>query len=158
MTAQATIQHPEEKIGHDERCALICCHEASYSTFLAKQARDLGYKVHHAQGHASGQERIAGRNYHLTVLLENLEGCQLANHALLAHLSSLPTNDRRATYIVLLCQSFATGDDRAAYALGVNLLINYQDVNQFAEILAPAIEEYAHEDYHFRLVAERMAA
>ncbi len=78
----------------------------------------------------------------MTVLLENLEGCALVDNALLRHLTLLPTDERRATFVVMLCQSFATGDERNAYAWSVEQLINYQDIGQFAALVVPAIEEH----------------
>ncbi len=54
---------------------------------------------------------MSARSYDLTVLLENLEGCALADNVLLRHLALMPTDERRATFVVMLCQSFATGDE-----------------------------------------------
>ena len=78
----------------------------------------------------------------MTVLLENLEGCALADNSLLRYLAALPTDERRATYIIMLCQSFATGDEMNAYAQSVDQLINYQDIALFAGLVAPALEEH----------------
>ena len=58
------------------------------------------------------------------------------------YLTTLPTDERRQTYVILLCQSFATGDTMNAYAQSVDLLINYQDIAQFATVAGPAFEEH----------------
>ncbi len=76
-------------------------------------------------------ERLTARAYDVTVLLENLEGCALVDNELLRHIVLLPTDERRATFVVMLCQSFTTGDERSAYAWSVDMLINYQDIGQF---------------------------
>ncbi len=41
----------EDRIGRDDRSALVCCHEPSYLEYLTGQLRAIGYKVHHATGH-----------------------------------------------------------------------------------------------------------
>lgn len=132
----------EDRIGREDRSALICCHEPAYLEYLTEQLRGIGYKIHHATSHQQASQRLASRAYHLTVLLENLEGCELADNALLQQLAAVATDERRATYVIMLCQSFGTGDEMNAYALSVNQLINYQDIAQFSSLVVPALEEY----------------
>ena len=72
-------------------------------------------------------------------------------------MAPLPNDERRATYVVLLCQSFATGDEMGAYALAVDQLIGYQDISQFAELVGPALEEHEEGNHHFTAVAARLA-
>ena len=148
----------EDKIGREDRAALLCCHEPAYAEYLAAELRGLGYKLHVAPGHQDAMQRLAGRAYHLTVALENLEGCTLGQNALLEYLAAMPNDERQATYVVLLCQSFATGDEMGAYALSVNQLVNYQDIGQFAAVVAPALEEHEEGNHHFTAVAARLAA
>jgi hypothetical protein len=148
----------EDKIGRNDRAALLCCHEPAYAEYLAGELRTMGYKLHLATGHAEAIHRLNTRGYHLTVTLENLEGCELARNVLLQHLASLPNDERRATYVVLLCQSFGTSDEMGAYALSVDQLVNYQDISQFAVLVAPALEEHAEGNHHFVTVAARLVA
>ena len=167
MSAALRIQVPtaaplptagqEDRIGRDDRSALVCCHEPAYLEYLTEQMRGISYKVHHAHTHQEAAHRLASRAYHLTVLLENLEGCALADNSLLHHLAGVTTDERRATYLVMLCQSFETGDEPNAYALSVNLLINYQDIAQFSALVVPAMEEHQ-ERNHFFDAALRKAA
>ncbi len=89
-------------------------------------------------------------SYDLTILLENLEGCKLGGNALLQHLTALPTDERRQTFVILLCQSFPTSDAENAYAQSVDLLINYQDIAQFAAVTVPAVEEHAEGNRFFK--------
>ncbi len=167
MSAALRIQLPgaqpppaanqEDRIGREDRSALVCCHEPAYLEYLTEQLRAIGYKVHHARGHQDAVHRLAGRSYHLTLLLENLEGCALGDNGLLQHLALVTTDERRATYILMLCQSFVTGDDRNAYALSVNQLINYQDIAQFSALLAPALEEYQDRNRFFDAALRKAA-
>ena len=147
-----------DKIGRGDRAALLCCHEPAYAEYLAAELRGLGFKLHLATGHGEAIQLLAGRSYELSVLLENLEGCELGRNTLLQHLAALPNDERRATYVVLLCQSFATGDAMAAYALSVDQLIAYADIAQFASLVAPALEEHEEGNYHFTAVAARLAS
>lgn len=149
--------HEEDRIGREDRSALVCCHEPAYLEYLTGELRGVGYKVHHARGHQEAVHRIVGRSYDLTVLLENLEGCTLAGNSLLQHLSSVTTDERRATYVLMLCQSFATGDDLNAYALSVNQLVNYQDIAQFSALLAPAMEEHQDRNRFFDAALRKAA-
>ena len=167
MSAALRIQLPsaqplpaanrEDRIGREDRSALVCCHEPAYLEYLTEQLRGIGYKVHHARGHQDAAQRLAGRAYDLTVLLENLEGCALADNVLLQQLSGVVTDERRATFIVMLCQSFGTADEFNAYALSVNLVINYQDIAQFSALVVPALEEH-HERNRFFDAALRKVA
>lgn len=149
--------HIEDRIGRDDRSALVCCHEPSYVEFLTGQLRGIGYKVHHATSADAACGRLASRTYDLTILLENLEGCALVDNELLRCLVLLPTDERRATFVIMLCQSFTTNDERSAYAWSVNQLINYQDIGQFAALVAPVVEEH-NESNRFFTAALRKAA
>lgn len=132
----------DDKIGRDDRSAIVCCHEPAYAEFLHGQLRPMGLKVHHAASAEQALQRLLVRTYQVVVLLENLDGCALEGNPLLRHLVALPTDERREMYVVLLCQSFATGDELNAYAQSVDLLMNYQDIQRFAEVVAPALEEH----------------
>ena len=155
--AAAPANNQEDRIGREDCAALICCHEPSYLEYLTGQLRGMGYKVHHARGHQEAIKRLASRAYHMTVLLENLEGCALADNALLGHLTLLPTDERRATFVVMLCQSFATGDEMSAYAWSVDLLLSYQDIAQFAALVNPAVEEHNESNGVFTSVTRKAA-
>ena len=166
MSAPLRIQVPvqtqvpnnqEDKIGREDKSALVCCHEPSYLEYLTGQLRGIGYKVHHAAGHQVAIQRLQGRSYDLTVLLENLEGCALVENALWQHLGSTLTDERRQTFVVMLCQSFNTGDEMYAYALSVDQLINYQDIGQFAQLLVPAVEEHTEGNRHFTAALRKAA-
>lgn len=150
MSTATAPQPAEDKIGREDRSALVCCHEPSYQEYLAAQLRAMHYKVHFATGHQKAIQRLSTRNYDVTVLLENLEGCALDNNTLLHHLAATTTDDRRQTYLILLCQSFATGDAYQAYAQSVDLLISYRDIAQFAAVATPAIEEHEEGNRFFK--------
>ena len=156
-TAPAPSNNQEDRIGRDDCSALICCHEPSYLEYLTGQLRGMAYKVHHARGHQEAIQRLTARSYNMTVLLENLEGCTLTDNALLAHLTLLPTDERRSTFVVMLCQSFTTGDEMSAFAWSVDALVSYQDIGQFAALIVPAVEEHT-ESNRFFTNATRKAA
>ncbi len=139
----------EDKIGREDRAAIVCCHEPSYLEYLTGQLRGIGYKVHHAASHQTALTRMSTRAYELTVLVENLEGCEIGGNAVLQHLSTMPMDDRRQTYVVLLCQAFATGDEMNAYAWSVDQVISYQDIGEFAALVVPAVEEHNERNRHF---------
>ena len=88
-------------------------------------------------------------SYHLTVLVENLEGCDLSENTLLGHLRAMPMDERRQTYVVMLCQAFVTGDEMNAYAWSVDQVINYQDISECARLIVPAVEEHNERNRHF---------
>lgn len=155
--APPPANHQEDRIGRDDRSALVCCHEPSYVQFLTGQLRGIGYKVHHATSHAVAAGRLAARTYDMTVLLENLEGCALVDNELLRDITLLPTDERRATFVVMLCQSFATGDERSAYAWSVDMLINYQDIGQFATLVVPVVEEHNETNRFFTAALRKTA-
>ena len=69
----------------------------------------------------------------------------------------LPTDERRATFVVMLCQSFATGDERSAYAWSVDMLINYQDIGQFGSLVVPVIEEHNESNRFFHAALHKGA-
>jgi CheY-like chemotaxis protein len=141
--------HQEDKISRDDRSALICCHEPSYLEYLTGQLRGIGYKVHHAATQQVALGKLVARAYQVTVLVENLEGCDLAGNLVLRHLSASAMDERRQTYVVMLCQAFATGDELNAYAWSVDQVINYQDIAEFAHLIVPALEEHHERNRHF---------
>ena len=147
----------EDRIGREDRSALVCCHEPAYLEYLTEQLRGMGYKVHHARSHQQAVQRLASRSYGVTVLLENLEGCALADNVLWHHLAALTTDERRATYVIMLCQSYTTGDEMSAYALSVNQLISYQDIAQFSSLAVPALEDFQERNRFFAAALRKAA-
>ena len=67
------------------------------------------------------------------------------------------TDERRQTFVVMLCQSFNTGDETYAYALSVDQLINYQDIGQFAQLVVPTVEEHTEGNRHFTAALRKAA-
>ena len=156
-TPSQVANHQEDKIGRDDRSALLCCHEPTYLEYLTGQLRAMGYKAHHARGHQAAVQRLASRSYGLTVFLENLEGCALAENLLWQHLGAMLTDERRQTYAIMLCQSYDTGDEMNAYALSVDQLINYQDIGQFAALVVPAMDEHVEGNRNFHAALHKAA-
>ena len=81
----------------------------------------------------------------------------MVDNALWQHICAMPTDERRQTYVVMLCQSFETGDEMFAYALGLDQLINYQDIGQFAQLVVPAIEEHNEGNRNFTAALRKAA-
>ena len=77
------------------------------------------------------------------------------DNELVRHIVLLPTDERRATFVVMLCQSFNTGDERSAYAWSVDMLINYQDIGQFGALVVPVIEEHNESNRFFNAVLHK---
>ena len=154
-SAAAVAPNQEDKIGRDDRAALVCCHEPSYLEYLTGQLRGIGYKVHHAPTQQAAVAKLTARSYSLTVLVENMEGCDLPNNAVLGHLCAMSMDERRQTYVVMLCQSFATGDELNAYACSVDQVINYQDIGQFAPLVVPAVEGHTESNRHFTAILSK---
>ena len=146
----------DDKISRDDRSALVCCHEPEYREYLHTQLRPLGFKVHHAPSAQVAIQRLTVRSYQVIVLLENLEGCTLQKNPMLRHLTAMPMDERRGIYLVMLCQAFATGDELNAYAQSVDLLINYQDIANFAELMAPALEDHEIGNRHFQAIWQEL--
>ena len=69
----------------------------------------------------------------------------------------LQTDERRQTFVVMLCQSFTTGDERAAFAWSVEMLINYQDIGQFGALVVPVIEEHNESNRFFHAALHKTA-
>ena len=74
------------------------------------------------------------------------------HNRVLQHLCTMPMDDRRQTYVVLLCQAFGTGDELNAYAWSVDQVIGYQDIGEFAALVVPAVEEHTERNRHFTAV------
>ena len=133
-----------------DRSALVCCHEPSYLEYLTGQLRGIGYKVHHAPG-APARDQAGGGP-----IVRSDPSCWKTSraarwwtNALWQHIGAMPTDERRQTYVVMLCQSFDTGDEKFAFALGLDQLINYQDIGSFAQLVVPPIEEHIEGNRHF---------
>ena len=138
----------------------MCCHEPAYLEYLTEQLRGIGYKVHHATTHQQAAQRLASAGVSVvTVSCSKIwKVARWPTISLLqSNLAAVPTDERRATYIVMLCQSFATGDDMNAYALSVNQLINYQDIAQFSALMVPAMEEHQESNRFFDAALRKAA-
>lgn len=85
------------------------------------------------------------------MLIEHLEGCSgPAENRLLAHLAGRPGAERRELFVALVGQTVATGDTDAAFAVGVDVAVQYGDVGEFADLVLPALAEREQANHDWR--------
>ena len=80
--------------------------------------------------------------YDLISLEEDFDSAKNSKNLLLHHIQVLPMHQRRQFYLCLLSRDKPTLDAKLAFKLGVNLILNFNDIEKAKVLFARAMKEY----------------
>ena len=80
--------------------------------------------------------------YDLIVLEEDFDSAKNSTNLVLHHVQVLPMHQRRQFYLCLLSQDKPTLDAKLAFRMGVNLILNVNDIEKAKVLFARAMKEY----------------
>ncbi len=124
------------------KTALLCDTNVKCAARIAQALQELDFWVVHALRPAFALGKLHHNNYDLIVLEENFNSDKDSENLVLHHVQVLPMHLRRQFYLCLVSPEKPTLDSRLAFKMGVNLILNIQDLEKAKVLLARAMKEY----------------
>lgn len=124
------------------KTALLCAVNAKHAENLAQALQALDFHVVHALRPAFALGKLRHNSYDLIVLEENFDSGNNSTNFVLQHIQVLPMHMRRQFYLCLLSEDKPTMDAELAFRMGVNLVLNVQDIEKAKVIFARTMKEY----------------
>ena len=124
------------------KTALLCDTNVKRAERIVQALQELDFWVIHALSPAFALGKLHHNNYDLIVLEENFNADKDSENLVLHHVQVLPMHLRRQFYLCLLCGDKPTLDANLAFRMGVNLILNSQDLDKAKVIFARAMKEY----------------
>jgi hypothetical protein len=124
-----------------DRTSIVCADPAT-TEIVRNSLKDLGFKMHFADSEDGALDRIRYTQYSCIVIHENFAGSILQTNAVIQHLAPLPMNQRRASFICLIGESFNTLDAMQAFAQSVHVVVNPADLPNLTAILKKGLAEF----------------
>jgi hypothetical protein len=125
-----------------DNTALVCVDHQQYQKMVVPQLIDMTYKVHLGLFEEDVLMKLRTYNYNVVIVHENFKGSTLQNNPILRFIDSLPGNERRQNFVVLLSHRFATNDAMSAFVQSVDQVINISDLANFKPVLRRAVAQY----------------
>ncbi|SFM75864.1 response regulator [Thermodesulforhabdus norvegica] len=114
---------------------LVCTGDVELGKSLSGALQREGYQVHLVNRGRDGFFALRQGDFSVVIIDEALDGGGLDRNILLHYLQRLPMNIRRKFYVCLLGQELRTRDFWAAFRLGVDLVVNKNNVDLIGELL-----------------------
>jgi hypothetical protein len=124
------------------KTALICDTNVKRAEKIAQALQEIDFWVVHVLRPAFALGKLHHNNYDLIVLEENFNADKDSENLVLRHVQVLPMHLRRQFYLCLLCLDKPTLDANLAFRMGVNLILNSQDIDKAKVLFARAMKEY----------------
>lgn len=133
---------PVRPIANGER-ALLGLPDAAETERVRQVLTQLGYSVEILDSPEEGARLLEQGLFPLVITnrAQRVPGATEGMHQRIARLSS---EARRRIFLVLVGEEFRTGDGAQAFAAMADLVVNPQNLGQFARPLASAIEDRKH--------------
>lgn len=124
------------------KTALLCVSNIKKADKIAQVLQELDFWVVHASRSSLALGKLHHNHYDLIVLEENFDSAKTAANLVLHHVQLLPMHVRRQFYLCLLSETMPTLDAMLAFRLGVNLILNVENLDKAKVILARAMKEF----------------
>ena len=121
---------------------MLCDTNVKRAERIAQALQELDFWVVHALRPAFALGKLHHNNYDLIVLEENFNSDKDSENLVLHHVQVLAMHQRRQFYLCLLCGDKPTLDAKLAFRMGVNLILNFQDLEKAKVLFARAMKEY----------------
>ena len=144
---------PAEIVEEGLRSSLICISPEALSRKMTEVLRDMDFYVSEAANPKAAINRLRHNSYDLVVLNNASQVTDVPEDSLLQQINLLPIHVRRRFFLCALSEAVSTFDQLKAFKMGVNLILNSQDLDRAAAILKQAMK--SHEN-SYRLFREEL--
>lgn len=124
------------------RTALLCDTDVKRGERIVQALQELDFWVVHAHRPAFALEKLHHNSYDLIVLDENFNSENESHNLVLHHIQLLPMHLRRQFYLCLLSREKNTMDEKLAFRVGVNLILNVKDLDKAKVLFARLMKEH----------------
>ncbi|MCE5335416.1 MAG: zinc-ribbon domain-containing protein [Desulfobacteraceae bacterium] len=124
------------------KTALLCVANIKKADKMAQALQELDFWVVHASRSGLALGKLHHNNYDLIVLEDDFDSAKASANLVLHHVQLLPMHVRRQFYLCLLSETMPTLDAMLAFRLGVNMILNVQNLDKAKVILARAMKEF----------------
>jgi hypothetical protein len=130
-----------------DNTALVCIDQQQYQKLVVPQLIDMSYKVHLGLFEEDVLLKLKTYSYNVIIIYENFKGSSLQTNPILREVVHGPGHERRAHFVVLLSQRFATNDAMNAFVQSVDQIINIADLANLKPVLRRGVTQHR-ELYH----------
>lgn len=124
------------------KTALLCDTNVKRAGRIAQALQELDLWVVHAMRPAFALGKLHHNNYDLIVLEENFNSGNGSDNLVLHHMQVIPMHLRRQFYLCILSPDRPTLDAKLAFRMGVNLILNVNDLEKAKVLFARAMKEH----------------
>ncbi|MDR3570469.1 MAG: zinc-ribbon domain-containing protein [Syntrophobacteraceae bacterium] len=124
------------------RTALLCDTDLKRGQRIVQVLQELDFWVIHALRPAFALGKLHHNSYDLLVLDENFNSEKESENLVLHHIQLLPMHQRRQFYLCLLSREKTSMDAKLAFRIGVNLILNVNDLDKAKVLFARLIKEH----------------
>ncbi len=124
------------------KTALLCDTDVKRGERIVQALQELDFWVVHALRPAFALGKLHHNRYDLIVLDENFNSEKDSENLVLHHIQLLPMHMRRQFYLCLLSREKTTMDANLAFTMGVNLILNVNDLDKVKVLFARLMKEH----------------
>ncbi|MFL6527496.1 MAG: hypothetical protein ACJ8IQ_05305 [Chthoniobacterales bacterium] len=125
-----------------DNTALVCIDNQQFQKLVVPQMIDIGYKVHLGLFEEDVLLKLKTYSYDVIVVHENFKGSKPENNPILREIVNETGAQRRAHFVVLLSQRFATNDAMSAFVQSVDQIVNVSDLANLKPVLRRGVAQY----------------
>lgn len=134
----ATLEVVEEGVS----TSLLCISDASRSEKIEQILKQLDYYTSTAGTARIAIDKLHRNRYDLVILDELYGATKQSENLVLYHIQLLPMHVRRQFFLCLLSETLPTLNQMLAFRIGVDMILNVQDLDKAKVILVRAIKDY----------------
>jgi len=124
------------------RTCLLCISDNGRAKKIEEIVRQLDFYASFAPTVKLALSKMDQNSYDLVVLDEDFGGNSGSENLVLHHINLLPMHVRRQFFLCLLSTTMTTLDQMPAFHMGVNLILNVEDLDKAKVILTRATKEH----------------
>jgi DNA polymerase IIIc chi subunit len=125
-----------------DNTALVCIDNQQFQKLVVPQMIDIGYKVHLGLFEEDVLLKLKTYSYDVILVHENFKGSKPENNPILREIVNETGAQRRAHFVVLLSQRFATNDAMSAFVQSVDQIVNVSDLANLKPVLRRGVAQY----------------
>lgn len=124
------------------KTALLCSSDQIRAEKIRQTLDDLNFFVVQAGRADYALRKLNNNRYDLIVLEERFGSGKPGENLVLHHLQLSPMHQRRQFFLLLFSDTLTSLDGMSAYRIGVNMILNYKDIEKTKILLVRAMKDH----------------
>ena len=126
-------------IAPHEFTALLCLDTPAQMEAVTEQLAPLGFEIQSASTPEAALSGLHSYVCDMVVTSEDFGGADAFTHPVLAELAVYPSDQRRATFVILIGPNRTSQSEVQAFSLSVDLVLNTQDIPKLKGLVGQGI-------------------